>query len=168
MKTFPAVVVANYFIERGKKEGRPIEGILKLIKLVYLAHGWHLGLTDEPLIREKVEAWKYGPVVRSVYDAFKGYGKGIINERAITGISEEMEGIEKLADNETIDFLNDVWDLYRDFSGLQLSKLTHGKDTPWDITWRKEGKQSYFGDVIRDEIIREYYDRRIQEDKEDS
>ena len=36
MKDFPVVVVANYFVEKGKKEGQPVEGILKLIKLVYI------------------------------------------------------------------------------------------------------------------------------------
>ncbi len=56
MKDFPAIVVANYFVERAREAKQEI-GILKLIKLVYLAHGWHLGLygIDRPLIREDVE-----------------------------------------------------------------------------------------------------------------
>ena len=61
MKTFPAVVVANYFVDKGKEEGRPVEGVLKLIKLVYIAHGWHLGVNKKPLIREDVEALEVRP-----------------------------------------------------------------------------------------------------------
>ena len=96
MKDFPAVVVANYFVEKGKADKKNID-LLKLVKLVYIAHGWHLGLYDEidrPLIREDVEAWKYGPVVRSVYDAFKGVGKRTITQIVTTGMIEEMRRIE--------------------------------------------------------------------------
>lgn len=165
MKDFPAVVVANYFVEKGKKEGRPVEGVLKLIKLVYLAHGWHLGIFEKkPLIRERVEAWQYGPVVRSVYDAFKYCGRLKITKPAITGIKEEMEPIENLAEKETIEFLDEVWEIYGKHTGPELSKLTHEERTPWDDTRKKMGMQIYhLGVVIPDEAIGNYYAGRIKE-----
>lgn len=39
MKTFPAVVVVNYFADKGKADKKKIEGLLKLVKLVYIARG---------------------------------------------------------------------------------------------------------------------------------
>ena len=164
MKDFPAVVVANYFVEKGKQEGRPVEGILKLIKLVYIAHGWHLGLNENRLIRENVEAWKHGPVIRSVYDAFKEYGKQSILEPATTGISAEMKSIEELADNDgIIQFLEEIWDAYRDATGLQLSKLTHKKGTPWYKTWVDGKNQDSFGVVIEEVDIKHYYEGRAKD-----
>ena len=71
-------------MKEGLTRGQPVD-LLKLVKLVFLAHGWRLGCKGDPLIREQVEAWKYGPIVRSVYDAFKEYGKRRITKTANTG-----------------------------------------------------------------------------------
>lgn len=163
MKTFPAVVVANYFVERGLAENRPVEGVLKLIKLVYIAHGWHLGVNEKPLIREDVEAWKYGPVIRSVYDAFKEYGKRSIDKTAYTGISTEMKRIEELDDGGAVQFLYKIWKFYRDFSGWQMSNITHKKDTPWDQTWNDDEKQNDFDVVIDEDVIKKYYGGKFRE-----
>jgi len=72
------LAVANYFIYKSIDEGVSITP-MKVLKLVYIAHGWHLGIRKEPLITEQTEAWKYGPVVESVYIAFKKYGKNDID-----------------------------------------------------------------------------------------
>src|SRR5208282_4587731 len=66
---YPSMAVANWFIENLSRVDP-----LKLQKLVYFAHGWHLALRDQPLIDELVEAWDYGPVVPSLYHQFKRYG----------------------------------------------------------------------------------------------
>ena len=166
MKDFPAVVVANYFVDKGKKEGRPVEGVLKLIKLVYIAHGWHLGVNHKPLIREKVEAWKYGPVIRSVYDAFKEYGKDTITDHASTGVEPEMKTtIDESIDKSACLFLDKIWNFYRDFSGLELSKITHKKGTPWHDVWHDDENQNVFGVVIEEEKIEGYYGSKCRESK---
>lgn len=164
MKTFPAIIVANYFVKKSIDEEMPISN-LKVNKLVYLSHGWHLGIHKEPLIREDVEAWQFGPVVRSVYDAFKKYGKRRITEPATTGFSEEMKEIGELADAGTIKFLNSIWNYYRDWSGWQLSALTHEDDSPWDITCRKSETKNPFEVVIRQRTIQEYYEERLRESR---
>jgi len=76
-----SLAVANYFITKANDEGTELTP-MKLIKLVYIAHGWHLGLKNESLIDEGVQAWKYGPVIKSVYDEFKGYKNGQVNRPA--------------------------------------------------------------------------------------
>lgn len=162
MKTFPAIIVANFFVEKSIDEKMPISN-LKVNKLVYLAHGWHLGFYEKPLIREDIEAWQFGPVVRSVYDAFKKYGKTPITKPATTGFSDEMKEIGELADAETIDFLNSLWKHYRDWKPWQLSVLTHEKDSPWDLEYRKIETKNPFEAVIPQETIRIFYARRIEE-----
>ena len=64
--------VANYLVKKAASDvnGQPLT-IVHLLKLVYFAHGWHLGRTGQPLINRPVEAWKYGPVIPEVYDAFR-------------------------------------------------------------------------------------------------
>ena len=55
---------------------------MKLQKLVYIAHGWHLGLFDGLLISERVEAWRWGPVIESLYHEFKEFAKQPITRKA--------------------------------------------------------------------------------------
>src|SRR5215467_7486621 len=78
---YPAKAVANEFLYLAKEERRPVTP-MQLLKLVYFAHGWYLALTGERLIDERVEAWKYGPVVPSIYHEFKRFGNEPITEYA--------------------------------------------------------------------------------------
>ncbi len=47
---------------------------LKLQKLVYLVHGWHLAYVERPAINKEPEAWKYGPVFPEIDHADKIFG----------------------------------------------------------------------------------------------
>jgi uncharacterized phage-associated protein len=55
---------------------------LKIQKLVYCLHGWHLATRDSPVVGELFEAWPYGPVLSSIYHEFKKNGKNSIEEYA--------------------------------------------------------------------------------------
>ena len=67
---FSAAAVANEFLHLAHRDDRPITP-LKMQKLVYFAHGWHLAITGAPLISEPIQAWQYGPVISSLYQIFK-------------------------------------------------------------------------------------------------
>ena len=64
-----AKAIANYFLDKSI-DLTP----MKIIKLVYIAHGWHLAITDKPLIEDYVQAWEFGPVIPDLYHEFKKYG----------------------------------------------------------------------------------------------
>ena len=66
--------IANFFLGLAQKEQVELTP-LKLQKLLYFAHGWHLVLDSDgdPLLDEDIEAWKYGPVVPSIYHKFKEF-----------------------------------------------------------------------------------------------
>src|SRR5690606_7691743 len=53
---------------------------LQLQKLVYLAHMVHLGSVDREkgLIRERFEAWDYGPVSPALYSEARAFGSGSV------------------------------------------------------------------------------------------
>ena len=118
---------------------------MHVLKLVYLCHGWMLGIHGNPLITEPVEAWTYGPVVPSVYHRYKRYGGGLILE-------SETERSGALS-TRTGGLIESIEAVYRPCSASQLSALTHQPGTPWDITRRKSG----IGSVIPDELIEEHY-----------
>lgn len=147
--------ISNYFINKSFEDGVQITP-MKVLKLTYIAHGWYLALTDHPLINEQTEAWKYGPVVRSVYDAFKRYGKGDINQLAF-GFGSSVT-LKPIKDNKQVtDLLDDIWRIYGRLSGTQLSNLTHQPGTPWDITWNNNGGSLKRGAIIPNKLIRKHY-----------
>ena len=133
-------------------------------KLVYFAHGWHLALFDAPLLREEVQAWKFGPVISSLYQQFKMYGSGPILRPAVVwtqGVcvpaSLEREGsADDVANAEAV--INRVWEQYNPYSASQLTSLTHSPDSPWSVTPDKE----QFEAAIPKSRIAEYFGRQVQ------
>ena len=131
------LAVANYFITKSTITGKPVT-LLQRIKLVYLSHAWHLGLTDgTPLLNEPIVAWQYGPVVESVYKDFKAYKSNPINQEATYFLNGKNLPYT-LQDASLTTLLDKIWDIYQDWSGIDLSALTHQANTPWDMTWNKQ------------------------------
>ena len=133
--------VANYFLTRRKDRGlRPVTQ-MKLHKLVYFAHGWHLALWKEPLINEMVEAWEYGPVVPTLYHEFKEYGARKIPRLATDWNPETLDWdiTPKIdADDSRVPKLLDrIIVVYGRRSAVDLSALTHVKNSPWTRTVEK-------------------------------
>lgn len=124
---------------------------MQAIKLVYIAHGWHLGLADAPLISEPIRAWKYGPVIESLYHAYKIFGRGYL-QGELPVSTAQVQDIPRLAP-----FLDSVWGAYSKFSGGQLSTLTHQKDTPWYKVWNEHGGSDYLNQPIPDHLIKDHY-----------
>ena len=150
--------VANYFIEMGRRDGIPIDP-LKLQKLVYLAHGWSLIFLKRPLIREEIQAWRYGPVVASLYDEFRRFGASPITEPARGVPVESTYGL----DSETRSLLESVWQRYKSLTPIQLSMLTHEPGYAWDMVQRQSGPFPWGGPKIPDELIVDEFARRQQQ-----
>lgn len=152
-----ALNIANFFIEKAFEYGDEIEP-MKLLKLVYISHGWHLGLTKKPLISESAQAWKYGPVVQSVYREFKYFGKNNINQMC------ERDGkILTVDDEDTKKFLTHIYSMYKDYSGLDLSILTHKEGTPWYQVWHSMGSNKVMEKPIPNQLIEDFYKAKINE-----
>ena len=64
--------VANEIIRHAHDDGKSVTH-LQVQKLVYYCHAWMLGLYGEPLLKQPVEAWEYGPVIRAIYDSLRQY-----------------------------------------------------------------------------------------------
>ncbi|MGY2200943.1 Panacea domain-containing protein [Pseudomonas gingeri] len=131
---FDAKSIANYFLELAAARGESISP-MKLQKLVYYAHGWYAGYTDQPLINEAVEAWQYGPVIPSLYHEFKRFGSGEIAGKAFEYDALGVREAAVPADPEIRTFLQNVYNSYGRYSGILLSEMTHASGTPWDMTW---------------------------------
>jgi uncharacterized phage-associated protein len=151
--SFPAASVANEFIELGKKNDQIVDP-LKLQKLVYLAHGWHLAFLNQPLIKENVKAWRYGPVIPSIYKEFKDQGRAPIL-RTI-----EIPSGTPVPDANAKAIVDEVWKKYGRMSGFNLSMITHQPGSAWDIV-RSSNSGGFASPPIPDSYIREEFKHRM-------
>lgn len=138
---------------------------MKIQKLVYFAHGWHLGLGGGPLCADRVEAWRWGPVFPELYHSVKRWGNRAIRKpleivdydgRHYRWTTPELP--------EQTDFssrvIDRVWEVYGPRTGWALSQLTHQQGTPWDtIRARYPGVRNV---EIPSPLIREYFERKVQ------
>jgi uncharacterized phage-associated protein len=152
---YDARAVANYFLSLAERDGKTLDQ-MKLQKLVYLAHGWSLALLDEPLITDKVEAWRYGPVIRSLYRAFANAGRNPITKPAyeVRFVGTKVTAIPLTLDEDSCNervrnLIEEVWKVYSPYTGIQLSNYTHQEDSPWARTW----KDSSLPQIIPDETM---------------
>ncbi|MBP4001564.1 Panacea domain-containing protein [Pseudomonas koreensis] len=133
---FSAKSIANYFLELAQSSDQCLSS-LKLQALVYYAHGWHTGYTGRALLNEKVQAGPYGLVIASLYREFNRFGTGPITRKALDYDAHGAQVTPSPKDKETQTLLRTVFQNYASYSDTQLTQMAHGKDTPWDITWRE-------------------------------
>ena len=147
--------IANYFIRKSHDTGIALTP-MKLIKLCYIAHGWHLGIFEKELLDEVIYAWKFGPVIRTIYQDFKQYGNSQISK-----LYSEDGNKYPFPDEKIVQFLDTIWNAYGKYDGVQLSSFTHQKDTPWDIVWNREGGCENKDAIIGNELIKKHYKEKI-------
>jgi uncharacterized phage-associated protein len=145
---YSAIKIANEFLRLAAAD-KPPRALtpLQLIKLVYIAHGWSLVHLQQPLLNEPPQAWKYGPVVPSLYHAIKQFGAGAVRW-PIEGDTDPQE-----ISAEGLALIKAVYEAYGRLSGVQLSNMTHQPNTPWSQAWTSAGKNA----VISNNIIQDHY-----------
>lgn len=144
MAKYTASEIAKWFLaynrEKADGEGADLISNLKLQKLLYYAQGTFLGITDHPLFDDAIVAWEHGPVVPSVYHAYKsnrGNGIDYTDDFDFDQISPEDESI-----------LESVYENFGQFSAWKLRNMTH-EESPWKDTPKNH--------EISQEKIRDYF-----------
>lgn len=143
--------IANRFLALAAQDGKGLTP-MQLLKLVYIAHGWKLALAGTPLIRDEVQAWQYGPVIPRLYNTVRDY-----KDRPVVGpIPHDADDV---LDSSEENLVQQIYNIYGNYSGPQLSRLTHAAGTPWELTY----KPNSFGLGISNDKIQDHYRRLAQE-----
>lgn len=145
MNTPSAAAVANMLLDLGERDSIPISQ-MKLQKLLFYAHSWHLAIKNKPLFDEDFEAWPWGPVVRDIYNQTMRFGRGPVLER-ISHLERNGSNLldwrfvppPPISNDETREFIEEVWRSHRDYSAIQLSNSTHADGEPWTIVKQQVG-----------------------------
>jgi len=166
-----AIAVANAFLEiqaEDRSDFPPIDA-MKLQKLVFYAHAWWLANKGKPLFSEDVEAWPWGPVVREVWEEFRGFGRRPIEgKRGVifapgAGAHGGWEFREPARPAKNIiEFLGDVWESHKSWTGVQLSNATHAEGEPWTVISKAKGGDLSDRPRIPNELIREIFCKKLR------
>lgn len=155
-----ALLIADYIIGTSDKPLTPMQ----VNKLAYISHGFTLAFENNPLFSDKVEAWRWGPVIPSIYHELKHYGGGFIMALQYCGTMLNTPQVKT-----RVKFLNDripprhaniidqVLNAYGHISGRGLSTITHEEGTPWHQYY----KAGNLGIEIPNSVTKAYYKSQI-------
>jgi uncharacterized phage-associated protein len=130
--------IANELIRLALADGIAFDQ-MKLQELVYIAHGWCLAITGEPLTGDRPEAFEHGPEYRRLADALVRWGVDpVTSEISLAKVTANYsksdatlpKGAELDGHEQAI-----LEKVYADYGGLptsQLATVTRGTGTPWD------------------------------------
>ncbi len=139
-----AKAVANKLLDLAESRGNQLTQ-LELLKLIYYCNGWMWGIHKEPLIRQPIKAWKYGPVVVDVYESIKHNGSDPIRDR----LDADYESFSP--EEESI--IDQVYEKYGLRGAVTLIRYTHSRNGPWYNVWNGGGQYQ----TIPDDLIRDYF-----------
>ncbi len=141
--TYSPVAVANEFVSLASIDRIADLNPAKLHALVYLAHGWHLGIEGHPLLNGRVSAWRDGVFVSELREAGCWGTKRV--EKPISMVSmDDKRGLMveqtprlPLRSND-VKTIGAVWKLYGRLPSFDLVRVTKEVASPWDLIWNDE------------------------------
>lgn len=123
--SYHAITIAKHLTLMAEQRGRQLTH-MQLQKLVFLAHGYHLGVYGRPLIIDAVVSWQYGPIIPALYRELKWFCGDTI---------APLRGPAPMG-NDSLQLLQAVFDGYGALTGPALSSLTHQPGSPWAQVWQ--------------------------------
>lgn len=138
---YPAMTVAGCVIKYCHKKKKKITN-LPLQKILFFIQKESLEKTGKDLIQEEFHAWRLGPVIPDVYEAFSIYA------------SFNLPVPEQTAetDKEDREFIESVVEKYIDMPVWDLVEKSH-QERPWEYIYGIFGPKSR----IPKEFMRTYY-----------
>jgi uncharacterized phage-associated protein len=132
----------------------------RLNKLLFFIHGWSLTSRPQGLVRNHFEAWKFGPVIRPVYDAFKKHGDGQISEQA--SHLDYASGQNKTIPYDDIseadaDTIMRVFESYGRCPTSELFRISHEPGGPWHLVYSAWARDDQLSPRIPNDLIRTHF-----------
>lgn len=141
---YSGLAIADYFVDKCLEQNIPVTN-MAILKMIYFAHGLAYPELNIKLIKDPFYTWPFGPVEVNTYENFKIYGAHPIISPSGKNIYE-LNSIKQ--NSKLLSFLNKLVPLAKK-DPFELSKKSHEKGGPWDMTNVNE--------VINDHLIERYF-----------
>lgn len=143
--------LAKYIIARLQKEKIECKHV-KLQKLVYFCYEKYLIKYQKKLFKEKIYAWKYGPVVKLLYDKIKSVDLKHMDSIKLKVDSEERIPRQRIIFSEDgldkLEVIDEVIEAYKYKTAEELIIISHQEGSAW-CSWDRK-TMNY---EITDEVI---------------
>lgn len=148
IKSVSTLGLAEYVYQKCIEKNVKHIGHTKIQKLLYIIYGINIA-NDNHIIQEKPIVMRYGPVFESLLDYIQKHS---------------LQDLEKLIDSRNLSnseesIVEDVIEVYKDWSANALSEWSHERGSPWDIVKQKSTK---WGEVMPDDLIKNYFTNIIK------
>jgi uncharacterized phage-associated protein len=145
-KIMGAELISKYFLWKSSNEEDTGISNLKLQKLLYYSQGFHLAIFGERLFDDEIYAWQHGPVCPDIYHLYK------VNVSNVIPYTDSVNFEDYLSD-EQIEFLDEVYDEFGQFSAWRLRNMTHDEST-----WINH---EHDASIIPQDELKEYFLTRV-------
>jgi uncharacterized phage-associated protein len=148
-KIYDAVDIAKYILLIANENGDIVTN-LKLQKLLYYAQAWYMVHHEgKKLFSNDIEAWKFGPVVKGVYDLYKKFSRNPIDE----DVDEKNLSCLSPEDRK---FMDEFLGEFMDHSALSLINMIHN-ELPWQEAFDEQ--DPYGLHIISTDSMYDYYSK---------
>lgn len=157
---FDPRAICNLILDEAAHDRRSITN-LALQKLLYFAHGHYLVETKKPLVTGFFEAWKYGPVHPTAYQAFKSAGAKPIEFRAVSRdpFTQVSRPIPACTDASAVARIRRIVRSYAGLTPGRLVEVSHARGAPWHFIVDKARTSVVLGMRIPDDVILSLFPR---------
>jgi uncharacterized phage-associated protein len=164
MQAISALCIASELVKRRHALGQSSPTNLDIQKFSYFCHGWHLALLGEPLVDELFEAWRFGPVLPSIYSKFKVFSLNPIPADHPLIITENP--LERDSDRSKL--IDRVLAVYGNSSSLDLVKMSNVPDGPWAEAWISDKTSSTIDNASIKAFFKEKFCRLEQKEAKEA
>jgi uncharacterized phage-associated protein len=138
--------VADQFLKLAQRDHVSVD-VNQLQSLIFLAHGYWLGLSMGPLVDEQFEATSNGPHLSSLNGNYVWDSE---QQKVIeTDHNDNSVATIALTDKEELDMIEFIWKKYSSLGDVQLRALTCVRDGAWDRVARR-GEMRISNAIVED------------------
>ena len=148
----PALIVANSILQRAFEENIPLTP-MKLQKLQYLTYKEYLKQHNKSLFEEDFQTWKFGPVLRTVYDEFRRFNASPISSYAYEDHIKKEAYVVSAKEQNFYAALDFIWKKYAGYRPDQLVDITHVEGGAWDKAKKKQQMYIETKDILEEEWV---------------
>ena len=122
---------------------------MELHKILYVCYVLYAGRTEKALFHEHFEAWKYGPVLPTLYNKLRCFGAKRVLDIFGVDILDVSDPVEK----EGYDLIKETGLYLSKYTAGQLVNLTHQAEGAWKKKYRQGVK---YIPITLEDSIQEY------------
>ena len=159
MRGRASIFVADYTLMQAAKSGSFLTPS-QIMRLVFITHGMHLALAGQPLVRDRIDMWKTGPVIPVLHHEMVICGNRPVDSLLYAGTPADSNMFDGFFHTLLSDIERGIIEgavkEYGGWTGPEPAALCREPSSQWDRCYT--GK---YGAEILDSVMWQYYESEM-------